>query len=137
MSKTLEETKAHIIELSKQHNLNEETINSILENIKTDEKGLVSDSDFYLIDIDFYDMLAARDQTLCNLEIAKRIREKRKKSRVIRELIATIENEINSSSCTVYVCKDGQQISTDVGYVKEWFDEYKQVLKDRYKESKY
>lgn len=48
------------------------------------------------------------------------------------QLIITIENEIENSDSTRYICEDGSIISTDVGYVYEWFDEYKHVLRERY-----
>lgn len=48
-------------------------------------------------------------------------------------IINTIEKEldINCGSC-FYQCVEGNLIHTDVGYVYEWFQEYKEVLKKRY-----
>lgn len=54
------------------------------------------------------------------------------KQEFVDELIKTIENELKNSSQTRYVCEDGSLIGTDVGYVEEWFDEYKYVLREKY-----
>lgn len=54
-------------------------------------------------------------------------------SDTIEEIIKKIENEISNSSQTRYICEDGEIISTDVGYVEEWFEKYKLKLKDRSK----
>lgn len=50
----------------------------------------------------------------------------------INELIATIIEEIKQSSSTEYLCNDGTVISTDVGYVYDWFKEYANVLRRKY-----
>lgn len=50
----------------------------------------------------------------------------------IKELISTIEDELDNSSSTEYCCEDDTCIGTDVGYVEEWFDEYKLKLYKRY-----
>lgn len=52
----------------------------------------------------------------------------------IEELIETIEDEFykNRWSSTVYITKEGKEITTDVDYVFEWFQEYREVLKERY-----
>lgn len=52
----------------------------------------------------------------------------------IEELIETIEDEFykNRWSNTVYITKEGKEITTDVDYVFEWFQEYREVLKERY-----
>lgn len=55
------------------------------------------------------------------------------KADTIEEIIKKIENEISNSSQTRYICEDGEIISTDVGYVEEWFEKYKLKLKDRSK----
>ena len=52
---------------------------------------------------------------------------------LVEEIIKTIEEEIKQSSQTRYVCKDNSIISTDVRQVENWFDEYKYVLRERYK----
>lgn len=51
---------------------------------------------------------------------------------LIKELIETIESEINQSNSSYYNCKEGTDICTDVGYIYDWFKEYKKVLKNRY-----
>nr|WP_185911976.1 hypothetical protein [Clostridium sp. Marseille-P7770] len=51
---------------------------------------------------------------------------------LIEELITTIEDEFNKSNSIRYYCNDGTEIATDVGYVAEWFEEYKEVLRRRY-----
>lgn len=52
---------------------------------------------------------------------------------LVEEIINTIEEELNQSSQIRYVCKDNSIISADVRCVKEWFNEYKYVLRERYK----
>jgi hypothetical protein len=53
----------------------------------------------------------------------------------VEDIIQTIKEEIeNSPSEITYLCEDGTEISTDVGYVKEWFDEYQDVLLRKYSE---
>lgn len=54
------------------------------------------------------------------------------KKELIEEVISTIETEIEKSSSTRYYCEDGDIIPTDVGYVNDWFDKYKEVLRKRY-----
>ena len=54
---------------------------------------------------------------------------------IINELIATITEELDLSSLTKYICKDGTVICTDVGYVYDWFKEYKKVLKKSVEEN--
>lgn len=53
-------------------------------------------------------------------------------SKIIEELIQTIEEEIINSGESIYVCKNGRKIITDVGYIKEWFDEYKNILREKF-----
>lgn len=50
----------------------------------------------------------------------------------MEELITTIEKELNQSLSTIYKCEDNSVISTDAGYVEEWFNEYKYVIRERY-----
>ena len=45
-------------------------------------------------------------------------------------LIAKIEFELSHSTTSRYVTSSGKQISTDVGYVEEWWEEYKKDLLD-------
>lgn len=53
--------------------------------------------------------------------------------KVVEEIITTIENEIEeSTSSTIYKCNGGSFINTDVGFVNEWFEEYKYILQDKY-----
>lgn len=55
------------------------------------------------------------------------------KKEVVEEIIKNIEEELNQSPTELYyMCKDGSIISTDVGFVEKWFDEYKHVLRERY-----
>ena len=54
------------------------------------------------------------------------------KNAFINELIDTITEEINQSNTSRYICNDGTVISTDVGYVEDWFKEYADVLRRRY-----
>lgn len=51
---------------------------------------------------------------------------------VLNELINTIREEINQSSTSKYICKDGAVIYTDVGYVEDWFNSYADVLRKKY-----
>lgn len=51
---------------------------------------------------------------------------------VMEQLIGTIESELSRSSSTRYECADNSVISTDVGYVKDWFNEYKYIIRERY-----
>ena len=51
---------------------------------------------------------------------------------LVEDIIKTIEEELNQSNQSYYRCKDGSEITTDVGYVEEWFNEYKDVLRERY-----
>lgn len=50
----------------------------------------------------------------------------------IENIIQAIEQELEHSSSTCYICKNGEKIDTDVGYVEEWFEKYKQVLRQRF-----
>lgn len=43
-------------------------------------------------------------------------------------LISKIEYELSQSTTSIYKCTDGTVIKTDVGYVEEWWNEYKQHL---------
>lgn len=45
-------------------------------------------------------------------------------------LIAKIEFELSQSTLSKYVTSSGKQISTDVGYVEDWWREYKKDLLD-------
>lgn len=52
----------------------------------------------------------------------------------VEELIDTIEQEFKDergSSC-YYVTKEGKHIGTDVGYVHEWWEKYRNILRKRY-----
>lgn len=51
---------------------------------------------------------------------------------LVEDIIKTIEDELNQSNELYYRCKDGSEITTDVGYVEDWFNEYKDVLRERY-----
>ena len=56
------------------------------------------------------------------------------KKDAVKEIIFTIENEINQSYSATYICDDDErtEIGTDVGYVADWFDKYKKVLCKKY-----
>ena len=51
----------------------------------------------------------------------------------IEELIETIESELSHGGCGGYITKEGIHIATDAGYVYDWFEEYKEILRMRYK----
>lgn len=51
---------------------------------------------------------------------------------LVEDIIKTIEEELNQSNQLYYRCKDGSEITTDVGYVEDWFNKYKDVLRERY-----
>lgn len=53
---------------------------------------------------------------------------------IVEEIIKLIESELESpeTNSTEYHCENGTNISTDVGYVYDWFDEYKEVLRKKY-----
>lgn len=50
----------------------------------------------------------------------------------LEELIETIENELRNSYEPTYRTKEGFNIVTDVGFVRQWFNIYKHVLRERY-----
>lgn len=52
--------------------------------------------------------------------------------KIVEEIINTIYEEIENSGDSYYVTKENQEFSADVGYVKEWLDDYKEVLCKRY-----
>ena len=68
MSKTLEETKQFIIDFSKECHLHEKTIKQLLEDIKTDENGLVSDKEFNDIECTICLLDVSRKQTIKRIE---------------------------------------------------------------------
>ena len=45
-------------------------------------------------------------------------------------LIAKIDYELSHSTLSKYITTTGKQISTDVGYVEDWWKEYKKDLLD-------
>lgn len=49
----------------------------------------------------------------------------------IDEIIQTIDNELENSSSSTYKAQEGE-ITTDVGYIYEWWQEYRKFLKKRY-----
>ena len=53
---------------------------------------------------------------------------------IIEQIIYDIKLEIGISGLESYVCKDGTEIKTDVGAVYDWFSEYKEALRRRWKE---
>lgn len=46
----------------------------------------------------------------------------------IQWLIIKIEQELSQSTTSTYKCTDGTLIKTDVGYVEDWWKEYKEHL---------
>ena len=54
------------------------------------------------------------------------------KNATVEEIIDTIYQEIENSGDSYYVTKENQEFSADVVYVKEWLDDYKEVLRKRY-----
>lgn len=44
-------------------------------------------------------------------------------------LIAKIDYELSHSTLSKYITTEGTQISTDVGYVEDWWDKYKVELR--------
>lgn len=54
------------------------------------------------------------------------------KTKLVLEIIETIEKELAQSFSSYYECIEGNGICTDVGYIGEWFNEYKEMLKKRY-----
>ena len=52
---------------------------------------------------------------------------------IVEEIIGTIERELDKATTNAdYICEDGTIIGTDVGYVYEWIEEYKDVLRRKY-----
>ena len=58
--------------------------------------------------------------------------EKQIRKDVIEDLLSTIEKELHNSGQTIYICEDSTHIVTDVCYVEEWFDEYKEKIRKKY-----
>lgn len=50
----------------------------------------------------------------------------------IKELLNTISDELEKSTSTEYVCNDQTVIKTDVGYVEDWFKDYKKHVYEKY-----
>lgn len=50
------------------------------------------------------------------------------KINMVEEIIATIEGELGNSNSTDYTCEDQSVIPTDVGYVYDWFSDYKRKI---------
>lgn len=54
---------------------------------------------------------------------------------MIEQIIQDIESEIqNSDSSCIYVTIEGKRIMCAVVEVLDWFEEYKEILRKRYKE---
>lgn len=45
-----------------------------------------------------------------------------------KELLEKIKRELDNSTSTQYICEDGNVIITDVGYVEDWFVEYRKTI---------
>ena len=65
-----------------------------------------------------------KDCDLCMYELGRAD----ERAKVIKEISDTIDRELESSNNSEYKCKDGTEIHTDVGYVYEWWNEYKKIL---------
>ena len=75
MSKTLEETKEHIIELCKQHHLKDKTAMELCKVIKTDANGFVNEYEFKDIEITIMQLSRKREAIIDQIE---RIRENKR-----------------------------------------------------------
>lgn len=54
---------------------------------------------------------------------------------MIEDVIRDIRTEIeNSDSSCVYTTLEGERIICAVGEILDWFEEYKEILRKRYKE---
>lgn len=54
---------------------------------------------------------------------------------MIDRIIKDIESEIqNSEFSCIYVTVEGKRIMCAVGEILDWFEEYKEILRKRYKE---
>ena len=63
---------------------------------------------------------------------SKSVENEINKKELIEEIIEVIYEEIKNSGDSYYVTKEGYTFSSDVGYVKEWLDDYKDILLKRY-----
>lgn len=55
----------------------------------------------------------------------------------VDELIKTVMDEFeNCENSTQFITKEGNIISADVGYALEWFRDYSEILRKRYKNMK-
>ena len=53
----------------------------------------------------------------------------RKTNNIVQKIVDTIDQELEESpSYDEYHCKDGSVISTDVGYVEDWWRKYRRKL---------
>lgn len=50
----------------------------------------------------------------------------------VEDVISTIEKEFSMSNSIYYNCENGSYIVTDVGYVEEWFEKYKDKMREKY-----
>ena len=78
MNRTLEDAKEYIIKLSKEGGLNDCTILQLLENIKTDENGLVPEAELNGIYSTIVFLTSERRQTLSAIQRTREDRKKRK-----------------------------------------------------------
>lgn len=51
---------------------------------------------------------------------------------VANQIIDTINDEISNSPFILYECKDWETITTNVGYVYEWFEKISRNIEKRY-----
>lgn len=68
-------------------------------------------------------------QNYCFKADLEKIREQTRAEERER-IIENINRELSNSNNSQYRCENGEIIKTDVGYVQEWFEEYKKQLKE-------
>ena len=49
-------------------------------------------------------------------------------AQIVLNFEETIDKELDQSTSSTYICLDGARINTDVGYVSDWWNEYKKVI---------
>ena len=77
MSKTLEETKEHIIELCKQYHLNSKDATTLCKDIETDANGMVNEYEIKAIETAIYQLAKMREHTILQMEKLKEIKRGR------------------------------------------------------------
>lgn len=67
-----------------------------------------------------------KDCNSCKNHLKEQIRAEERE-----RIIEKINRELSNSNNSQYLCENGEIIKTDVGYVQEWFEEYKKQLKEQ------